>query len=256
MSSLTALRLVHPRLRGELFDFFNVRWLNNGSSPLTRGTHTFIFCQLGGRRFIPAYAGNSALACSRRARRSVHPRLRGELRFSASRLSRENGSSPLTRGTLGRFPGTSQSDRFIPAYAGNSMTNNRLLCWFSVHPRLRGELEISAVMLFALSGSSPLTRGTRQGQCPNSGTHWFIPAYAGNSVNHLIFQEKQPVHPRLRGELTSYVIKNVYKNGSSPLTRGTRSKFYPIYRYHRFIPAYAGNSLKDGINPSIHTLGI
>ena len=44
------------------------------------------------------------------------------------------------------------------------------------------------------------------------------------------------VHPRLRGELTEedrVGIETV-----------------------RFIPAYAGNSLKDGINPSIHTLGI
>ena len=186
---------VHPRLRGELFDFFNVRWLNNGSSPLTRGTHTFIFCQLGGRRFIPAYAGNSALACSRRARRSVHPRLRGELILVLRPALIHIGSSPLTRGTRLVIALMVLINRFIPAYAGNSVSILRANLKFSVHPRLRGELG----------------------------------------------EQKNP------GDST---------DGSSPLTRGTRTeKSRRLYGF-RFIPAYAGNSLKDGINPSIHTLGI
>ena len=121
MSSLTALRLVHPRLRGELFDFFNVRWLNNGSSPLTRGTHTFIFCQLGGRRFIPAYAGNSHDSRAVNSNGTVHPRLRGELRLSLFPESKKIGSSPLTRGTHSCSKACSNSYRFIPAYAGNSL---------------------------------------------------------------------------------------------------------------------------------------
>ena len=90
---------VHPRLRGELRGKKFKDDSIIGSSPLTRGTHTFIFCQLGGRRFIPAYAGNSALACSRRARRSVHPRLRGELILVLRPALIHIGSSPLTRGT-------------------------------------------------------------------------------------------------------------------------------------------------------------
>ena len=44
--------------------------------------------------------------------------------------------------------------------------------------------------------------------------------------------------------------------GSSPLTRGTLLVLSVSALILRFIPAYAGNSLKDGINPSIHTLGI
>ena len=46
------------------------------------------------------------------------------------------------------------------------------------------------------------------------------------------------------------------KFGSSPLTRGTLGDIMGFGSDARFIPAYAGNSLKDGINPSIHTLGI
>ena len=55
------------------------------------------------------------------------------------------------------------------------------------------------------------------------------------------------VHPRLRGELRRITINIVLSNGSSPLTRGTREKKIYITRCFRFIPAYAGNSLKQGI---------
>ena len=37
------------------------------------------------------------------------------------------------------------------------------------------------------------------------------------------------------------------KVGSSPLTRGTPNKAYKDIEISRFIPAYAGNSLKQGI---------
>ena len=72
-------RLVHPRLRGELEMRTTSEKSEFGSSPLTRGT------LLGGcgtgktHRFIPAYAGNSERPQSVCQRRTVHPRLRGEL---------------------------------------------------------------------------------------------------------------------------------------------------------------------------------
>ena len=64
------------------------------------------------------------------------------------------------------------------------------------------------------------------------------------------------VHPRLRGELERLGIFVKRTPGSSPLTRGTLTPNFEQIESARFIPAYAGNSLKDGINPSIHTLGI
>ena len=64
------------------------------------------------------------------------------------------------------------------------------------------------------------------------------------------------VHPRLRGELARRLQAGESSDGSSPLTRGTLSDEVKFPDETRFIPAYAGNSLKDGINPSIHTLGI
>ena len=146
-------------------------------------------------RFIPAYTGNSALACSRRARRSVHPRLRGELILVLRPALIHIGSSPLTRGTL---------------------------CMKVIHPDHSR----------------------------------FIPAYAGNSLCHVTPSDFPTVHPRLRGELLGDSAHGFNKSGSSPLTRGTPRGTEGVTKWRRFIPAYAGNSLKDGINPSIHTLGI
>ena len=122
------------------------------------------------------------------------------------------------------------------ACAGNSHS-----CWIfninqSVHPRLRGEL----------AETDDLEEGESR----------FIPAYAGNSKSRPGRTHSITVHPRLRGELDDLGIYNYSITGSSPLTRGTLESVESPYVTWRFIPAYAGNSLKDGINPSIHTLGI
>ena len=111
---------VHPRLRGELHRDTHCNKCYFGSSPLTRGTpaHPMDITEL--IRFIPAYAGNSINAWADFNAAPVHPRLRGELKKRTRPRIQIDGSSPLTRGTpLTRLqlPG---SNRFIPAYAGNS----------------------------------------------------------------------------------------------------------------------------------------
>ena len=133
--------------------------------------------------------------------------------------------------------------RFIPAYAGNSnelaYPNNQP----SVHPRLRGELEVNRQVCYLSIGSSPLTRGTHRSAVSASAFSRFIPAYAGNSPLLLSFfavccgsspltrGTRAPwpsfsalvaVHPRLRGELRIPSRIPIGICGSSPLTRGTR----------------------------------
>ena len=91
---------VHPRLRGELA--VNGRLNSSGT------------------RFIPAYAGNSSHFQFPNRIWTVHPCLRGELQTHKSAVLTFFGSSPLTRGTLGRVFQLIDNLRFIPAYAGNS----------------------------------------------------------------------------------------------------------------------------------------
>ena len=192
---------VHPRLRGELKESIASRWPKVGSSPLARGTLAAPLFGADLGRFIPACAGNSLQASLKIRFMSVHPRLRGELKFDtlpklnqdgSSPLAREltslpigqpiaSGSSPLARGTPYPPNAPAFDRRFIPACAGNSRIiekSNRLL---SVHPRLRGELSIQLCEPTMRVGSSPLARGTHPRKACSLPLTRFIPACAGNS---------------------------------------------------------------------------
>ena len=138
------------------------------------------------------------------------------------RLRTLPGSSPLTRGTLSTSSPSIISKRFIPAYAGNSVTTSSVIFDTAVHPRLRGELNPVDTMNKSISGSSPLTRGTRFDKHAKS--------------------RNKTVHPRLRGELPIHRVQQNGVCGSSPLTRGTPGGWFIDETHGRFIPAYAGNS--------------
>ena len=152
----------------------------------------------------------------------VHPRLRGELTSRGLPFMVVIGSSPLTRGTLAFDDASYSAARSIPAYAGNSAQGKARNLLRSVHPRLRGELAVVTAQRIVKSGSSPLTRGTRENSSPHEFHGRFIPAYAGNSNHKDASREIKPVHPRLRGELECKPFYGLDFGGSSPLTRGTR----------------------------------
>ena len=172
---------VHPRLRGELKESIASRWPKVGSSPLARGTLAAPLFGADLGRFIPACAGNSLQASLKIRFMSVHPRLRGELKFDTLPKLNQDGSSPLARGTPYPPNAPAFDRRFIPACAGNSRIiekSNRLL---SVHPRLRGELSIQLCEPTMRVGSSPLARGTHPRKACSLPLTRFIPACAGNS---------------------------------------------------------------------------
>ena len=172
-----------------------------GSSPLTRGTRIDSGQNDRFNRFIPAYAGNSCSNAPVSATILVHPRLRGELTSRGLPFMVVIGSSPLTRGTLAFDDASYSAARSIPAYAGNSAQGKARNLLRSVHPRLRGELAVVTAQRIVKSGSSPLTRGTRENSSPHEFHGRFIPAYAGNSVLPAVCMRDRSVHPRLRGEL-------------------------------------------------------
>ena len=139
-----------------------------------------------------------------------------------------------------------------------------------------GELSKPSWAIVQLDGSSPLTRGTHPSLNVNKSPARFIPAYAGNSTNLDSFSDWSTVHPRLRGELNTNNIVDPAQVGSSPLTRGTLTRFLisattlPVHPRLRgelddyetwkeggkwFIPAYAGNSSPFNLyssGPAVH----
>ncbi len=133
------LSAVYPRWRGEHALKLTLPRLQNGLSPLARGTPSQ--SARGGfyRRFIPAGAGNTKCQYIAGRSRQVYPRWRGEHVFLLTLRITFSGLSPLARGTHLRMLHYSPQIRFIPAGAGNTSALRLPPPRQPVYPRWRGE---------------------------------------------------------------------------------------------------------------------
>ena len=193
-------------------------------------------------RFIPARAGNTLPYRRARAPAAVHPRSRGEHQAQVHEEVREDGSSPLARGTLARRRGPRAPLRFIPARAGNTASGSKIITRSPVHPRSRGEHAGRGRAPGRRVGSSPLARGTPVTVFVTGPRRRFIPARAGNTSGTKPITRLSSVHPRSRGEHRIHAVVLGQQRGSSPLARGTPLRAPPAGRWGRFIPARAGNT--------------
>ena len=92
------------------------------------------------------------------------------------------------------------TDRFIPACAGNAITDNSSNVPQPVHPRMRGERCRLLAYRNLNTGSSPHARGTRLHTNRRILIFRFIPACAGNAAFSFLATGLVSVHPRMRGE--------------------------------------------------------
>ena len=125
----------------------NVTLQTWGSPPPTRGklfclTSVF-FCA----RITPAYAGKTDMTRFYSIPRGDHPRLRGENRFLPQSKWRWKGSPPPTRGKLLVPRCALFAPRITPAYAGKTIDKGFFLCYYTDHPRLRGENFLGGIKL-------------------------------------------------------------------------------------------------------------
>ena len=97
-----------------------VNYLENGSSPLARGTPLGKIAAAGAVGLIPACAGNTPGQSGRKCPLSAHPRLRGEHDSLPADADLDTGSSPLARGTLTPIFKLRPHGGLIPACAGNT----------------------------------------------------------------------------------------------------------------------------------------
>ena len=70
----------------------------------------------------------------------------------------------------------------------------------------------------------------------------FIPAGAGNTRLSVTSNSSLPVYPRWRGEHIQRKLRNLRRNGLSPLAQGTLYVYFCVRCASRFIPAGAGNT--------------
>ena len=160
---------VHPRVGGE-HNRRSLVWRQfGGSSPRGRGTPTSQSLNAAPARFIPAWAGNTPRRSLRCKRHTVHPRVGGEHVIVRAEQAGLRGSSPRGRlpGTLNHQLRVHRRFRFIPAWAGNTITSLLEDKTIAVHPRVGGEHGGQAEWPRGRGGSSPRGRGTRA-QCRSS----------------------------------------------------------------------------------------
>ena len=195
-----------------------------------------------GRRFIPAWAGNTSTPTATRPPPTVHPRVGGEHASRTRRSGSVTGSSPRGRGTPHDVFGKGVVGRFIPAWAGNT-------CWSAsprwpirVHPRVGGEHACAYSNMAWSNGSSPRGRGTHDEHPLAAVRRRFIPAWAGNTGEDPVYWNTASVHPRVGGEHYSARNPSPALAGSSPRGRGTLQRKEPVAGVGRFIPAWAGNT--------------
>ena len=142
-SRSTSLRMsrtsVHPRVCGEQLAERLPRPCHRGSSPRVRGTAVVIGEPAALKRFIPACAGNRSGPRRGRGHQAVHPRVCGEQILGTLGIGGVTGSSPRVRGTVDMALGIPASPRFIPACAGNRLSQLGSVSSSAVHPRVCGE---------------------------------------------------------------------------------------------------------------------
>ncbi len=193
---------VHPRVGGEHIIAKRMLVLLRGSSPRGRGTLLSVNPGDGLRRFIPAWAGNTARPAGCPTWQPVHPRVGGEHCVICLRRSSPRGSSPRGRGTLGGLRHGRPLVRFIPAWAGNTPARASAVASAAVHPRVGGEHQIAHGGKAKGNGSSPRGRGTLFTSAGAVILSRFIPAWAGNTSPRLGGGYDRTVHPRVGGEHT------------------------------------------------------
>ena len=206
---------------------------DDGSSPRVRGTPGVREKNRRCARFIPACAGNTRPCGAFSPAMPVHPRVCGEHRVLAACERLMEGSSPRVRGTPLTGRPYRQSQRFIPACAGNTT------------PRAGGRL--------LDGGSSPRVRGTRRSAAGTGPARRFIPACAGNTAWYARVPRNRPVHPRVCGEHLVAGVGLPADRGSSPRVRGTRRTPPARRRRPRFIPACAGNTPPGDPSMNLHS---
>ena len=191
-----------------------------GSSPLARGLPDGDHSAVTVEGIIPARAGFTGCATTCARRRRDHPRSRGVYGGSMAVTRPPTGSSPLARGLPeGRAPCGGPA-RIIPARAGFTHADHRVIERLSDHPRSRGVYDL------------PTHRDLLDPR--------IIPARAGFTPGRMLRLISVRDHPRSRGVYRGDDAISGPAEGSSPLARGLPHRLARRPAECGIIPARAG----------------
>ena len=181
----SSLRLSdHPRACGASFHVRKRFGFAHGSSPRVRGKQERRHGQPVERRIIPARAGQTIAHVVAVDVTADHPRACGANFFHNCSVVCFIGSSPRVRGKPGHTVERVTHGRIIPARAGQTRKDSKMIQNVSDHPRACGANIAAAVLFSVLFGSSPRVRGKRTLCLVLRHRPRIIPARAGQTSWH------------------------------------------------------------------------
>ena len=149
----------HPRVCGEKSQSTSASPRALGSPPRMRGKGVKQSNSRIRMGITPAYAGKRGWKNCIEKPLGDHPRVCGEKLFPAGFKVTFQGSPPRMRGKVLALLIVPPSRRITPAYAGKSLTIQKMTTRSRDHPRVCGEKFSSMWRRYMVSGSPPRMRG-------------------------------------------------------------------------------------------------
>ena len=238
--ALTWRASVYPRPRGGTRISTFTTESSEGLSPPTRGTPPVCAHARGGRRSIPAHAGepriNHAVTCLS----EVYPRPRGGTPIGSIPITHTPGLSPPTRGNPRVRRASAVRRGSIPAHAGEPRRTSSGWRRRPVYPRPRGGTARLGRLGRLARGLSPPTRGNHSMPPSTATERRSIPAHAGEPSAKPFRKSIRAVYPRPRGGTCPCVAAFRRRSGLSPPTRGNPAPPATAPFSVGSIPAHAG----------------
>ena len=190
----------HPRVCGENQSEMSEKKFHSGTSPRMRGKQALTCTSIQELRNIPAYAGKTPVGSQAAPTHAEHPRVCGENSSALFKASSFFGTSPRMRGKHNPTILVGFESRNIPAYAGKTEWSDLPDFQGREHPRVCGENVNEPATRQPVLGTSPRMRGKPLQLITPRLYQRNIPAYAGKTRRHGLYQWRLQEHPRVCGE--------------------------------------------------------
>ena len=212
----------------------------SGLSPRVRGNRGRGPDQPGGRRSIPACAGEPVVDANYWYQDAVYPRVCGGTAHHLVGGHVPQGLSPRVRGNRSGLTKLCPLPRSIPACAGEPPPVSGLRRKNRVYPRVCGGTPIFGLLIGRRRGLSPRVRGNPQPEAPAGRQGRSIPACAGEPPDDLDACLLTTVYPRVCGGTARQSLAGYLWRGLSPRVRGNPASALATATPRRSIPACAG----------------
>ena len=170
-----------------------------GLSPRVRGNLSSDGPVIIRLRSIPACAGEPGEHQLYMSGRRVYPRVCGGTLFALCKQRLHSGLSPRVRGNHLNLLRTVESQRSIPACAGEPIFAGYELCHCGVYPRVCGGTTLRQYRNVSCGGLSPRVRGNLRVRPVFVENRRSIPACAGEPCSRSSACTTQRVYPRVCG---------------------------------------------------------